>query len=63
MGLNKFRNEPCNCGSGMKFKHCHLQQYHDAQARLVTPIQEQEQKKEQRYYKKRYDEVAGDRSD
>ncbi len=47
----------------MKFKHCHLQQYHDAQARLVTPIQEQEQKKEQRYYKKWYDEVAGDRSD
>lgn len=23
MGLGKFRNKPCYCGSGKKFKKCH----------------------------------------
>ena len=43
MGLGKYRNQPCPCGSGMKFKYCCLQRYHDMQAQVVTPLQKLEQ--------------------
>ena len=59
MSLNKHRNRPCQCGSGIKFKYCCLPRHREAQARLVTPLQKQEKAKEQRYYKKVYDEVSG----
>lgn len=58
MGLNKFRNEPCHCGSGMKFKHCHLQQHQDQRARVVTALAKREAAKEQKYWKKRYERVT-----
>jgi len=58
MGLNKFRNELCHCGSGMKFKHCHLRLHNDQRARVVTALAKQEIKKEQKYWKKRYERVT-----
>ena len=33
MGLGKYRNEPCPCGSGIKFKHCHLKKLGEAKAK------------------------------
>ncbi len=60
MGLNKHRNKPCQCGSGKKFKHCHLRGFHYQQSQLVTEVAKQETAKEQRYWKKRYDRVTSE---
>jgi hypothetical protein len=27
------RNDPCPCGSGRKYKHCHLRQFNETMAR------------------------------
>jgi len=54
MPLNKYRNQPCPCKSGMKFKHCCLQGHYHDQEQLVTPIQRQEGQKAATYWRKRY---------
>ncbi len=40
MGKAVSRNEPCPCGSGKKFKHCHLGKPDPVQAkkRMVVPL-------------------------
>jgi len=58
MPLNKFRNQSCPCKSGKKFKYCCLQDHYDARAKVVTPIQKQEKAKEQKYWKKKYDDAT-----
>ncbi len=59
MGINRYRNQICQCGSGMKFKYCHGRKLQEEQAELVTPLAKEEQAKRARYCKKRYDEVIG----
>ena len=31
--MNPQRNEKCPCGSGLKYKHCHLRQFNESVAR------------------------------
>lgn len=54
MGLNRNRNKPCQCGSGMKFKFCCLQDHYTAQAGLVTSLAKKVQEKTAKYFQKRY---------
>ena len=58
MGLNRFRNKPCQCGSGMKAKHCCLQDHYKAQAGLVTRLAKKIQEKTAKYWRKRYKGVT-----
>ena len=44
------RNEPCYCGSGLKFKKCHWSVH--AVTTEVTQVQAEEQKKRERYFSK-----------
>lgn len=59
MGLNRYRNQPCHCGSKLKFKHCHGKQHLEQKAEIVTQLARKAQAKESRYWKKRYDRVTG----
>jgi hypothetical protein len=58
MSLNRFRNQPCPCGSGMKFKYCHLQEHYDKQKQVATPIQKKEGQKAATYWRKRYKKIT-----
>jgi len=58
MGLNRFRNKPCQCGSGMKFKHCCLQDHYEQQTGLVTWLAKKIQDKTAKYWRKRYKTVT-----
>lgn len=58
MGLNKYRNKPCQCGSGIKFKFCCLQDHYEQQAGLVTRLAKRIQKKTAKYFQKRYKTVT-----
>lgn len=58
MSLNRYRNKPCQCGSGMKFKHCCLQDYYDTQAGLVARLSKKVQEKTAKYWRKRYKGVT-----
>ena len=60
MGLDQYRNKPCQCGSGMKFKFCCLQGRYEAQARLVTRLAKKIQEKTAKYFQKRYKRVTND---
>ena len=57
MGINRYRNQPCECGSGMKFKHCHGRKLQEEQAEVVTQFAKKEQAKRARYCKKRFDDM------
>ena len=58
MGLNKYRNKPCQCGSGIKFKYCCLQDHYKQQARLVTNLTKKVQEKTAKYFQKRYKKIT-----
>jgi len=58
MGEGSLRNQPCYCGSGLKFKHCHMKQYYDKQKQVVTPIQKEEGQKTATYWRKRYKKIT-----
>ena len=58
MSLNRFRNKPCPCKSGMKFKHCCLQDHYKQQAGLVTRLAKKVQEKTAKYFQKRYKTVT-----
>ena len=36
MGIGKYRNEPCPCNSGLKFKHCHLKKLDETKAKEMV---------------------------
>ena len=59
MGLNRFRNKPCQCESGMKFKYCCLQDHYKQQAGLVTKLAKKVQEKTAKYFQKRYKTITG----
>ena len=54
MGLNRYRNKLCQCGSGMKFKFCCLQNHYEQQTGLVTRLAKGVQEKMAKYWRKRY---------
>lgn len=58
MGLNRYRNKPCQCGSGIKFKFCCLPTHQKAQTGLVTNLAKKVQEKTAKYWRKRYKEIA-----
>lgn len=58
MGLNQYRNKPCQCGSGMKFKFCCLQDHYKQQAGLVTNLAKKVQEKTTKYFNKQYKAVS-----
>ena len=60
MGLNRFRNKPCKCGSGIKFKHCCLQDHYEQQAGLVTKLAKKVQEKTVKYFQKRYKKITNE---
>ncbi len=60
MGLNRYRNKSCQCGSGIKFKHCCLPAHQQAQVRLTTGLAKKIQEKAARYWDKRYKKVTND---
>ncbi len=59
MGLNRYRNKPCQCGSGIKFKFCCLQDHYEQQTGLVTNLAKKIHEKTAKYWRKRYKAVAG----
>lgn len=48
------RNQPCPCGSGIKFKHCCWPKFVRARAEIMSPLAEALYQKEVAYYKKAY---------
>ena len=58
MGLNRYRNKPCQCGSEIKFKHCCLQDHYKQQAGLVTSLAKKIQEKTAKYFQKRYKKIT-----
>ena len=58
MGRNRYRNKPCQCGSGKKFKHCCLQNHYKAQAGLITNLAKKIHEKTAKYWRKRYKAVS-----
>jgi len=58
MGLNKFRNQPCPCGSKRKFKYCCLPKHYDMLAQQTTPVQTEVGQKTARYWRKRYSKIT-----
>jgi hypothetical protein len=58
MGLGKYRNEPCPCKSGKKFKQCCLTKHNQAQVQLETPLAKLLTEKEVGYWKQRYDRMT-----
>ena len=58
MSLNRFRNKPCPCKSGMKFKFCCLQDHYKQQTGLVTSLAKKVQEKTAKYFQKRYKKIT-----
>lgn len=58
MGLNRYKNKPCQCGSGMKFKYCCLQDHQKVQVGLVTNLAKKIHEKTTKYWRKRYKTVT-----
>lgn len=58
MSLNRFRNQPCPCGSGRKWKYCCVYLFTDKQKQVVTPIQKKEGQKTAIYWRKRYKKIT-----
>jgi len=54
MGLSRYRNRRCPCGSGKKFKYCCLLKHYEKASHLVTPIQIAERAKTAKWYQKKY---------
>lgn len=58
MGLNRFRNKPCPCKSGKKYKHYCLQDHYKQQSGLVTNLAKKIYEKTAKYWRKRYKAVS-----
>ena len=55
---NRFRNLPCPCKSGMKFKYCCLPKHEVQAAGLVTQLAQKIYEKTATYWRKRYKKVS-----
>ena len=58
MGLNRDRNKPCPCGSGVKYKYCHMPNHYKQQAGLVTNLAKKIHEKTAKYWRKRYKAIS-----
>jgi len=59
MSLDRYRNQPCACGSGKKYKHCCQPRHYDDRQQIESPLAKREREKTAQYWAKRYEEVTG----
>lgn len=56
--LGRYRNQPCECGSGKKMKNCCIGAARDAEHKTYTPEQLRHAKKSAVYFNKKYERLT-----